>query len=95
MSTLVLPVKGEYFAEIKAGTKREEFRLCTPYWKKRLEGKTYDSIVVTLGYPPRTADGRRLTRAWAGWVIKTITHKHFGAAPVLVYAIDVTQEITK
>ncbi len=90
LKTLTLPLKGEYFAEIKAGTKLEEYRLCTPYWKKRLEGKTYDLIVLTLGYPRSTADDRRLVRAWAGWVIKTITHAHFGSAPVQVYAIDVT-----
>ena len=93
MKTLTLPVKGVYFHQIKDGAKLEEYRLCTPYWKKRLDGKTYDRIVLTLGYPKQTADDRRLTRAWAGWTIKTITHPHFGAAPVQVYAIDVTKEV--
>ena len=39
MSTLVLPLKAEYFHQIKDGTKLEEYRLCTPYWRKRLEGR--------------------------------------------------------
>lgn len=51
MSDLVLPLKDIYFNQIKAGTKAEEFRLCTPYWRRRLEGRTFDRIVLTLGYP--------------------------------------------
>jgi len=35
---LRIPVKSTYFAQIKSGTKTEEYRLCTPYWKKRKMG---------------------------------------------------------
>ena len=89
MKTLVLPVKGIYFDQIKAGTKTEEFRLCTPYWRKRLEGRTYDQVTLTLGYPARDDAERRLTFPWRGYAVKTITHEHFGPEQVEVFAIKV------
>lgn len=46
---LVLPLKREYFEQIKRGEKPEDFRLCTPYWAKRLEGREYGRVVLTLG----------------------------------------------
>lgn len=92
MRDLVLPLKGEYFDQIKAGTKTEEFRLCTPYWQKRLPSPfgIYDRIVLTRGYPKRDDHARRLVLPWRGYGIKTITHPHFGPEPVSVFAIDVT-----
>lgn len=38
--TLYLPLKAVYFGQICAGTKREEYRLITPHWSKRLEAGT-------------------------------------------------------
>lgn len=35
---LILPLKSIYFDAIEAGTKLEENRLCTDYWKRRLVG---------------------------------------------------------
>lgn len=87
---LVLPLKAEYFNAIKAGTKPEEFRLRTPFWRKRLEGKIFDRIVLTLGYPKRDDAQRRIILPWRGMRETTITHPHFGADPVRVYAIRVT-----
>lgn len=48
--TLTLPLKAEYFNAIKSGEKVEEYRLCTPYWQRRLYSPfgSYDQIVVTL-----------------------------------------------
>lgn len=89
MRTLTLPLKSVYFHQIKAGTKPEEYRLCTPYWAKRLVGRKYDQIVLTLGYPKRDDAERRLVRPWRGFTIKTLQHSHFGPDPVTVYAIDV------
>lgn len=86
---LTIPVNGNYFDQIKAGTKLEEYRLNTDYWRARLYGKTYDVVVLTRGYPPKDAADRRLRRKFEGWQIKTITHPHFGAKPVEVFAIDV------
>lgn len=88
MKVLHLPLKREYFEAIKAGTKTEEYRLCTQYWSMRLI-RPYDQIVLTLGYPARDDHARRIVRPWRGYTIKTITHPHFGPEPVEVFAIDV------
>lgn len=89
MADLILPLKREYFEAIRDGSKPEEFRLRTDHWRKRLEGRDYDRIVLTLGYPARDDHARRLVRPWRGYTIKTITHPHFGPEPVQVYAIPV------
>lgn len=86
---LTLPLNAEYFNAIKAGTKPEEFRLRTPFWRKRLEGRTFDRVVLTLGYPSRDDEARRLVLPWQGMRETTITHPHFGPEPVEVYAINV------
>lgn len=86
---LTLPLNGVYFDQIKAGTKAEEYRLCTAYWTKRLVGNGFESIVLTRGYPKRDDHSRRLTLPWQGYTRKTITHPHFGPDPVEVFAIDV------
>jgi hypothetical protein len=89
MADLVLPLKAVYFNAIKEGTKATEYRLVTPYWRRRLEGRSYDAIVLTLGYPRAGDEERRLRRPWRGFTIETIQHEHFGPAPVQVFAIDV------
>lgn len=86
---LTLPLRGLYFRQIKAGAKCLEFRLRTDYWRKRLEGREYDLIVLTLGYPKASDTSRRLMRPWMGYEKQTITHPHFGSDPVEVYAITV------
>lgn len=91
MPDLVLPLKAVYFDQIAAGTKAEEYRLANAYWTRRLEGRTFDRIVLTKGYPPRDDASRRLVRAWRGFRRMTLTHEHFGADPVEVFAIDVTE----
>ena len=90
MRVLTIPVKGVYFDAIVDGSKPEEFRLVTPYWAKRLEGRNYDAVEMTKGYPPAGDSSRRAKRQWRGFHRKTITHPHFGADPVEVYAIDVS-----
>jgi hypothetical protein len=90
MSDLHLALKAEYFEAIRAGTKTEEYRLTTPYWRKRLEGRSFDQIELTWGYPKADDQSRRLLRPWRGYRIITITHPHFGDDPVEVFAIDVT-----
>jgi hypothetical protein len=84
-------LKAEYFDAIRDGSKIEEYRLCTDYWHSRLQMTEYDKIVLTKGYPKRTDASRRLERPWRGYSVKTITHPHFGAAPVIVYAILVNE----
>ena len=87
MRTLHIPLKAEYFHAIKRGDKPDEYRLQTRYWRKRLEGREYDQIEFTLGYPPRDCTERRITRPWRGYRETVITHPHFGPAPVAVFAI--------
>jgi hypothetical protein len=90
MGDLTLPLKAEYFNAISAGTKPLEYRLRTPYWRKRIVGRAYDHIVLTLGYPSRGDSARRMVLPWRGYREETITHPHFGPEPVEVFAIDVT-----
>ena len=90
MTTLVLPLKATYFDQIAAGRKPDEFRLATAYWHKRLTGRTYDRIVLTKGYPPRSDTSRRMELPWRGCRLTSITHEFFGPNPVEVFAIAVS-----
>lgn len=92
MADLTLALNGEYFDAIRDGEKIEEFRLLTPYWRKRIEGRSYDRIVLTRGYPSRDDHARRLVLPWRGYRIMTITHVHFGPDPVEVFAIKVSDQ---
>jgi ASC-1-like (ASCH) protein len=88
MADLHLNLKGEYFDQIKAGTKTHEFRLCEK-WAKRLKGKVFDRIFIKRGYPKSTDVDRILERPWRGYEQIQITHSHFGSEPVEVFAIQV------
>ena len=50
METLFLILKRKWFDKIKAGRKWYEFREATPYWRKRLEGREYASVVEFRGF---------------------------------------------
>ena len=89
MAMLHLNLKGEYFSQVKAGTKPKEYRLCTPYWAKRLIDRQYDGILVKHAYPRAGDKDKIVERPWLGFTVETITHKHFGANPVEVFAIQV------
>ena len=89
MRTLTLALRGVYFDQIKGGTKKKEYRKCTPFWEKRLIGREYDQIVLTRGYPKKDDMSRRLVLPWRGMEVEEITHPHFGADPVTVFAIRV------
>ncbi len=90
---LHLSLKGEYFEQIVTGDKPEEYRLATPYWRKRLEGRSYGRVIVKRGYPKADDQSRISLRKWQGAALKVITHQHFGPEPVEVFAIDVSQEV--
>lgn len=89
METLTLNLKGEYFDQIKAGTKAEEYRLCKPFWAKRLEGRHYDQVAIVRGYAGKDDQEKRIIMPYRGYDVKTITHPHFGPDPATVYAIKV------
>lgn len=88
---LHLHLKGEFFEAIKAGTKTEEYRLRNEYWRKRLEDRAYDGILLLKGYPALSNPHTKLKRPWRGYEVKKITHPHFGPDPVEVYAIKVNE----
>ncbi len=89
--TLHLPLKREYFDAIKAGTKLFEYRLYNGYWKKRIMGKVFDKIVLTLGYPKTDDKSRRIERPWRGYKVCNITHPQFGNKERYVFAIRVNK----
>lgn len=84
---LNLPLRGDFFDQVAAGVKVEEYRLCTPYWRTRIEGKTFDGVLLTRGYPAADDEARRLLLPWRGYTLKTIRHDHFGPKRVRVFAI--------
>lgn len=92
MTTLHLNLKAEYFDDIESENKTEEYRLCTPYWTKRLVGCKYDAIVLKRGYPRKDDCASHLIKPYKGYTVKTITHPHFGDRLVEVFAIDVSGE---
>ena len=92
MADLILPLKREFFDAIKNGSKSQEYRRANDYWQQRLEGHSFDRVILTLGYPARDDHSKRLTRAWRGYRKETITHPFFGPDPVEVYVIDVSKE---
>lgn len=89
MRTLHLNLKKEYFDAIVAGTKRFEYRLRSGFWKRIIEGKDFDRVLIKSGYPPAGDPNRISARRWRGYEIQTIMHPHFGPEPVEVYAIRV------
>ncbi len=86
---LYFALKAEYFDAIKAGTKQYEYRLNSPYWRKRLYGKQFSKIVITKGYPKKDDKERRIERPWLGYTRTRIKHPHFGDKAVNVFAIKV------
>lgn len=90
MANLQLAVNGEYFDAMNRGEKTEEYRLLTDYWRKRLVNREYSRLIITRGYPRKDDTSRRIDIPYDGYEIKTITHPHFGAEPVKVFAIKVS-----
>jgi len=88
-TNLVLHVRHCYFVEMKECRKEFEYRLMTPYWRKRIEGRNYRAIVIYDGYPKRGETGTVMVRPWNGYEVQKITHEHFGLQPVEVFAIRI------
>lgn len=92
MTPLYLHVQSQYFVQIKAGTKTEEYRLHNAAWVKRLVDmpsgakREFSGIVIFDAYRKASAD-TVLRFPWRGWKLKGITHPHFGPDEVTVFAI--------
>jgi hypothetical protein len=63
------------------------------YWTKRLVGRDYQTIYITLGYPPAGDLDRTLSFEWNGCRKTKLTHSHFGPDEVEVFAIDLSKRI--
>ena len=85
---LYLPLKRRWFDAIKHGTKTEEYRLCTDYWRRRLY-KQYDEIEFSLGYPKRDDSSRRMRFKFGGVYRREVTSPEWGNEPQQVYAIRI------
>lgn len=94
MTDLVLAVKAEYFEAIKNGTKQFENRRYNDYWKKRLQGRLYDHLVITLGYPKKDDHAKRLVFKYQPPTVKTIKHKEFGTHAVKVFALPIGKRVS-
>lgn len=51
-SILHLNLHKEFFEAIAEGRKKVEYRENKPYWRRRLEGRTYDEIEFRNGFAP-------------------------------------------
>lgn len=99
MKTLDLVLTHQYFDEIQAGTKRVEYRLNTPYWRRRL-GYFADLGLFSAHHTPLFV---RFRRGYTSTVTpdcyiqeirgERITHPHFGPNPVEVFAIYFTHPL--
>lgn len=67
MKELFLTLKKQWFDEILAGTKTEEYREIKPFMSSRLVGKNYDYIVFQNGYNPTSP---RLKCKYLGYEIR-------------------------
>jgi len=88
-------LKGEYFYEIVAGTKKFEYRLKNDFWTKRLVGRRYGQVHFKKGYPRADDLSRIHTVPYRGYEVQTITHPLFGSEPVEVFAIYTDDSVVK
>jgi hypothetical protein len=51
---LDLVLKGEWFKMIASEEKKEEYREITPYWDRRLDGRSYDVVRFRWGYETKS-----------------------------------------
>lgn len=91
---LTLSVKKENFDLIKSGKKTVEYREVKPYWTKRLEGKDYNNIIITLGYPKKDDLSKRIKFKYNGYGHVSIFHKQFDGEKITkVYEIYLSERI--
>jgi hypothetical protein len=69
---LVLQLPHDAFMEIKGGSKQLEYRPRNSYWARRLEGKHYDRVTFTDGFPPKKDKSRRIDAPYRGYVKTTL-----------------------
>lgn len=70
MNLLFIILKGEYFHQIAAGTKTEEYRITSEYWAKKIIDHHYSHIIFQLGY---SATAPRMIIEYLGYEKKNIS----------------------
>lgn len=88
---LTLALRRKWFDQVRAGIKTEEYRLDNEYWRRRLIGRQFDLLVLTLGYPSRDDHSRRIVLPWRGYTMRTITSEEWAGAPHRVFALALTE----
>jgi hypothetical protein len=93
MSDLVLHVKKEFFDLIKSGEKKEEYRLCTPYWLNRFsdDKPPFSRVLIACGYPSKSDVSRWLSFPFTGMEEREGIIPFFGDKPVWYFAIRLEQ----
>ncbi|MBT4329519.1 MAG: ASCH domain-containing protein [Gammaproteobacteria bacterium] len=77
-----------YFDEIRAGTKREEFRLAEK-WQESLDKNSYTGIRLYRAFQ-KVSPSTVIDLPYRGYTLREIVHPHFNNQPALVCAIDVS-----
>lgn len=90
---LTLHVKRKYYEQIRCRLKREEYRLVTDHWSKRIGDRHFDYVQICLGYPKAGDKTRRIWFRWDGYTRKRIKHEHFGEEHVEVFAIKLWHRV--
>ena len=73
---LVLHVKRHWFDAIVGGYKPVEYRECTDYWKRRIEGKKFTKVLFINGYGPERP---RCIMKVLTWTVEKIKDKKYYA----------------
>ena len=92
MSDLILNLKKKWFDQIRSGKKIVEYREIKSHWEKRLEGKTYDKILIVLGYPKTRTPENTIIFKWSGVKRILLKHEEFGNESKPVFAIPLVKE---
>ena len=67
---LVLHVTQKYFDLIRSGRKTVEYREVKEYWQRRIEGKRFDAIVISVRQATKFTDPEWLIFPWWPGAIK-------------------------
>lgn len=85
---LRIALKAIYFEQIKSGEKTEEYRVYNDFWRKRIEGKVFDTITLTLGYPKSGDKKRELKFTWNGYEVRNMLYHPETGKEEKVFAIS-------
>jgi len=85
MEKLFIVVKNEYFQQILAGTKTEEYRRYTRYWISRVVGREYSHIIFQNGFKKH----ERVEVSYLGYEVQALQRDFFGPFPVKLFILKI------